>query len=207
VRRADGAWEVLQFGEAELIGTNTFRLSRLLRGQAGSEWAMGDPLLAGAPFVVLDDNVIALARGLNALGRTMQLRIVAATLSYGDASAVAKTVTPTDVALRPLAPVHLRAVRDGAGVTFSWIRRTRIDGDSWDVQEVPLGEATEAYEVDVLAGSTVLRTLATATPQVLYAAAAETTDFGGPQASLSVAVYQLSATVGRGTAARAVLTP
>lgn len=207
VQRPDGAWEILQFGLADLTGTRTYRLSRLLRGQAGSEWAMGDPLPAGTPFVVLDDNVVTLARGLNALGRPMQLRIVAANLSYGDASAVAKTVTPTDVALRPLSPVHLRAVRDGAGVTFSWIRRTRIDGDSWDVQEVPLGEAAEAYELDVLDGPTVRRTLASTAPHVLYAAAAEAADFGGAQTSLSVAVYQLSATVGRGIAARAVLTP
>jgi hypothetical protein len=207
VQRADGAWEVLQFADAELVGTNTYRLSRLLRGQAGSEWAMGDPLAAGAPFVVLDDNVVALARGLNALGRTLQLRIVASHLSYGDPSAVAKTVTPGATALMPLSPVHLRAVRDGSGVTFSWIRRTRIDGDSWEVQEVPVGEAIEAYELDVLSGSSVMRTLATSIPQVLYTAADEIADFGSPQPSLSVAVYQLSATVGRGIAARAVLTP
>jgi hypothetical protein len=52
-----------------------------------------------------------------------------------------------------------------------------------------------------------MRTLATSIPQVLYTAADEIADFGSPQPSLSVAVYQLSATVGRGIAARAVLTP
>ena len=54
VQRPDGAWEVLQFANAELVGERTYRLSRFLRGQAGSEWAMGDPLPAGAPFVLLD---------------------------------------------------------------------------------------------------------------------------------------------------------
>jgi hypothetical protein len=207
VQRADGAWEVLQFANAQIVGTNTYKLSRLLRGQAGSEWAMADPLPAGAPFVVLDGNVAPLVSGLNALGRPLQLRIGAANLSYGDAAAVAQTVTPGATALWPLSPVHLRAARDGSGVTFTWVRRTRIDGDSWDVQDVPLGEASEAYEADIFDGASVVRTLSTSRPQVLYAAADEIADFGAPQPSLTIAVYQISASVGRGIAARAVLTP
>lgn len=50
-----------------------------------------------------------------------------------------------------------------------------------------------------------LRVLACDTPSVLYATADEIADFGAPQASLSVAVYQLSATVGRGVATTAQL--
>ncbi len=49
VQHADGAWEVIQFANAELVGDRTYALSRLLRGQAGSEWAMTAPLPAGAP--------------------------------------------------------------------------------------------------------------------------------------------------------------
>jgi hypothetical protein len=41
---------------------------------------------------------------------------------------------------------------------------------------------------------------------VLYAAADEIADFGAPQASLSIAVYQMSTTIGRGTPARTILT-
>ena len=77
---------------------------------------------------------------------------------------------------------------------------------SWDVS-VPLNEESEAYEVDVLSGSTVVRTLSADTPSVLYAAADEIADFGAPQASLAVRVYQMSATVGRGFPASATLTP
>src|SRR4029079_13546333 len=49
IQRADGAWEVLQFANAELVGANTYELSRLLRGREGSERAMGDPTPSGAP--------------------------------------------------------------------------------------------------------------------------------------------------------------
>jgi hypothetical protein len=120
---------------------------------------------------------------------------------------VSRTVTPSAAALWPLSPVHLRAARDGSGVTFSWIRRTRIDGDSWDVQEVPLGEQSEAYEIDIFNGSSIVRTLSASTPAVLYSAADELTDFGAPQTTLTIAVYQLSTSVGRGIAAQATLSP
>ena len=150
LQRPDGAWEVLQFANAELIEDNTYLLSRFLRGQAGSEWAMGAPLDAGAPFVLLDEHVVPIARGLDALERTMQLRIVAAGRDHGDVAAVAMQATPRATALRPLSPVDPRAARNGDGVRISWIRRTRREGDSWAAGEVPLGEEREAYEIDVL---------------------------------------------------------
>jgi len=205
VQRTDGAWEVIQFAQADLVGERTYLLSRLLRGQAGSEWAMAAPLPAGAPFALLNEPVVTVAAGLNALERTLQLRVVGAGRDTGDPSALALEVTPQATALMPLAPVHLKALRDGSGVTFSWIRRTRIDGDSW-AGEVPLGEDSEQYALDILSGGDVVRTLSAASPSALYAAADELADFGAPQASLSIRVAQLSATVGRGFAAEKTLT-
>jgi len=46
----------------------------------------------------------------------------------------------------------------------------------------------------------VVRTLAASTPAATYSAADQTTDFGGPQASLTFNVYQISAQYGRGIA-------
>jgi GTA TIM-barrel-like domain/Putative phage tail protein len=204
LQRADGAWEVIQFANAELVADRTYSLSRLLRGQAGSEWAMGAPLAAGAPFVLLDTHVETIASGLDALERTLQLRVVTAGRDIGDASALALEATPQATALMPLAPVHVKAARDASGVTFTWIRRTRIDGDSW-VGEVPLGEDSEQYAVDILSGGDIVRTLSVTAPTALYAAADELADFGAAQTSLSVQVTQASATVGRGFAAAAVL--
>lgn len=203
VQNADGAWEVIQFAQAELTDERTYALSRLLRGQAGSEWAIAPSLPAGSAFVLLDAHVVTVASGIAALERPLQLRVVATGRDIGDPSALALEATPQATALRPLAPVHVKAVRGGGGVTISWIRRTRADGDSW-TGEVPLGEDTENYEVDILSGATVLRTLAAATPSALYAAADEIADFGVAQTTLSLRVVQLSATVGRGFAALTV---
>jgi hypothetical protein len=198
VQRPDGGWEVLQFAHAELVAARTYELSRFLRGQAGSEWAIADPLPAGAPFVLLDEHIAVAARGLDTLERPLQLRIVAAGRDHGDPAAVALEATPQTTALRPLSPVHARATRTADGVQISWIRRTRRDGDSWAAGDVPLGEEREAYAVDILSGSTVLRTLDALEPTALYPAADEIADFGTLQSSLSVSIAQLSATVGRG---------
>ena len=114
LQRADGAWEVIQFANAELVGERTYLLSRLLRGQAGSEWAMASPLAAGAPFVLLDANLVTIASGLDALERTLQLRVVAAGRDIGDADArwrlPRRRRRPR---CRPLAPVHVKAARGG----------------------------------------------------------------------------------------------
>lgn len=203
LQRPDGAWEIVQFALAELVAERTYLLSRLLRGQAGSESAMGDLLPAGAPFVLLDQHVTPLARGLGSLGRSMHLRAVAAVRDHGDNTAVAMTLTPQATALRPLSPVHLAARRVDDGIVLRWIRRTRIDGDTWETQEVPLGEVSEAYEIDILDGMNVVRTLTASSPSILYPDADELADFGSAQSSLSFRVAQMSASVGRGVAAEA----
>ena len=51
---APGNWEIVQAGAAELIAPGRYRLTRLLRGQRGTEGAMGNPAPTGARVVVLD---------------------------------------------------------------------------------------------------------------------------------------------------------
>lgn len=206
LRRPDGAWEVMQFGGAELVDTDTYRLTRLLRGQAGSEWAMGDPLPAGAPFVLLDRHVVAIASGSEAIDRAMELRIVASGRSHDDASATAMTVTPTRTALLPLSPVHARARRRSDGVHLSWVRRTRKSGDGWS-GEVPLAEERESYIVEILGASGVARTIQSETTSTVYASADELADFGSAQSTLTVRVTQVSNVAGPGIALEAILHP
>ena len=55
---ADGAIEILSAARAELIGAETWQLSGLLRGLAGSEAAAGRPAGAGSLIVRLDDGAV-----------------------------------------------------------------------------------------------------------------------------------------------------
>lgn len=204
VQNGGGWWEIFQFAQADLVDERTYRLSRLLRGQSGSEQAMAAALPIGARFVLLDASLVPIARGLDALDRPLSLRLVGRGRSTDDASATALTVTPDRTALLPLAPVHVKAVRKSDGVHVSWIRRTRIDGDGW-AGEVPLGEDGEAYRLEIFAGGDVKRSIACTTPLALYAAVDEIADFGAPQASLHLRVMQMSGTVGAGRAADIVI--
>lgn len=205
VLNAAGDWEILQFANADLVDDKTYRVSRLLRGQAGSDYAIASPLAAGAPFVLLDDHLIPLASGLGALDRAIDLRIVATGRSHDDPSALALTVTPRATALMPLSPVHVSASRESDGIHVSWIRRTRRDGDTWGI-EVPLGEDSEAYTLDILSGASVVRSIPCTSPLAVYASADELADFGAPQTSLHGRVVQMSSTVGRGHPADFTLT-
>ena len=69
------------------------------------------------------------------------------------------------------------------------------------------GEANEAYELEILSGASVVRTLPTTTASTLYAASDETLDFGSAQSTFDVRLYQISAAVGRGIPATATLIP
>ncbi len=205
LRRDDGAWEIVQFANAELVAEDTYELSRLLRGQSGSEWAMADPLGEGAPFVLLDAHVLPIAQGLDMLDRAFQLRIVAAGRDHGDPAAVALDLVPSSTALRPLSPVHPRARRTDEGVALSWVRRARIDGDSWALQDVPLGEDQEVYIVDILSGDDIVRSLTADRTSAIYPEADELGDFGSAQTNLSVRIAQISASAGRGFPLEATL--
>ena len=65
---------------------------------------------------------------------------------------------------------------------------------------MPLGEDGEAYTLDILANGAVKRTLAAAQPALLYAAADEIVDFGGPQTGLALRIRQISRIAGPGAA-------
>ena len=85
------------------------------------------------------------------------------------------------------------------------IRRSRIGGDSWSSAEVPLAEDFERYEVDILSGGAVVRTIVTSAPAATYGVTEQTADFGAPQATVAIRVHQISAVAGRGTPRNALV--
>jgi hypothetical protein len=200
VQNSDGEWEVIQFATATLAAALTYDLTGLLRGQAGTERARRDPVAAGARFVLLDTAVIQVDMVQAEVGLPFNWKYGPSVYDIGHASYQDAAHTFSGLGLRPLSPVHVAGRFDGGGdLLLSWVRRTRISGDSWDQVEVPLGEDSEAYEVDIMDGSVVVRTIsATGSPAAVYTAAQQTTDFGTPEASYTVRVYQLSASYGRG---------
>lgn len=188
--------ELVQFQNATLIAERTYRLSRLLRGRQGTEWAMG--LHApGDRFVLLSPALYTTTIANNLIGRELYYKAV----SVGNSPSTTGEIpfTYTGKCLKPFAPVHVTASRDGSSnLTIGWQRRSRVDAEWRDGVDIPLGEESERYEVEILDGVTVKRTLSATGPTVAYSAANQVTDFGAPQSSVSVRIYQLSAVVGRG---------
>jgi hypothetical protein len=206
VETAAGIWEVLQAGVAELIAPGRYRLSRLLRGQRGTEGAMGSPTSAGARVVVLDDALVPLPVGEAALGLEATWRVGPAARPHTSDAYRQRLFTPEGVGLRPFSVVHFeqpwRRARDPGDLVIRWTRRSRaLAADSWTAPEVPLAEDAEAYEVEVHDGGTLTRTLATPTTSVTYTAANQLADRGAllvPGDTLDLRIFQLSAAVGRG---------
>ncbi len=197
--RADGAPEVIQFRDVEVKASGAFTLRGLLRGRRGTDvFVTGHA--AGETFVLLEPGTMeATLLALGDLGLTRHWRAVGAGGLFDEAPVLSRVLTGRD--LMPYAPVHLRAEAAGADIRISWVRRSRLGGAWQDGSgEVILGEAAEAYEVDILdgPGGAVLRTLRTTSPSVPYAQSDIAADFGAMPATLSLVVCQISAVVGRG---------
>jgi hypothetical protein len=192
-------FEIFQFETADLTGVNTYRLSGLLRAQAGSFAEMLPARSAGQRFVLLNGAVTQVAGGLADASVVSRWKVGPAALDHAHPAYVTLDVAPTLKGLRPLRPQHLKAQRNGATVAISWIRQTRIGGDAWDVEEVPLSEDVERYQLQVMNGAVVVRSFLPTVPAQNYSDAEMMVDFGAVPATLSLRVAQVSATVGAGT--------
>lgn len=131
--------ELIQFGSADSLGAGRFRLSHLLRGRGGTEWACGSHA-SGELFCLLQP----LAMQSIPLPSWIIGSEVAATAEGGTGA----TILFSGEALRPPSPVNLAATSQANGdLAISWTRRSR-QGFAWlDGVDAPLGETTERYHV------------------------------------------------------------
>ena len=147
-------WEILQIAELTLIGPNRYRARKLLRGQGGSEVDMG--------AIEIGARIIWLGQGLEPLAIDVE-RGEEMTISAIAAGRAADPLTLTYQArhLRPLPPVHAKVSRGDNDLSISWVRRTRVAGDSWGGLDVPLGEDAPLYRVQAFAGGALIETVET----------------------------------------------
>lgn len=135
--------EIIQFSKAESLGSRIWRLSGLLRGRGGTEHATADHA-PGEAFALLDDNLVAVESTI--IGDTVNNDIVA--IGRGDANPVVGSIGSAGLTLRPLAPVHGRALlRPDGGVSLTWVRRGRGAWAWLDEVDTPLNEAAERWEI------------------------------------------------------------
>lgn len=198
-------WEALSFVFAEPVAERTWRLNKLVRGLGGEDWLAGEVIPAGAPVVLLDAGVVPLVTDVSLIGAPQIYRVAAASGGHGDPASVEVRAQASALALLPYAPVRPSARRVAGGVEIAFIRRGRIDSDGWTSVDVPLGEDLEAYEIEILKQGVVQRVVRVAGPQALYSGSHELEDFGSVQTLISLRIFQMSASVGRGFACEAIV--
>ena len=194
-----GNWEVLQFQTATLISDRTYRLSGLLRGQAGSRGLMPDSWPAGSRVVLMNGAPQQIALPTAARGTERHYRFGPAKQPLSDPSFRYETHAFAGNGLRPYPVAHLRARNNAGDVEVSWIRCSRIDGDIWADGDVPLGEDSEAYRVRVVKSGAVMREEIVSVPQWTYAVSDLNADIG--YGFYTIEISQISERYGAGLTA------
>ena len=200
---ADDIWEVIQFADATLVGPATWEIGLRLRGQQGTDAVMPDVWPEGSVFVLLDSAVEQVDLASSARGLERYWRIGPARRSVDDDSYTETVVAFQGIGLRPYSPVHLRSARNGSARNVTWIRRSRIDADSWDGTDVPLGEASEQYILRIFDDAAIRREVILTTPTYTYTDAMRTSD--GTLSTYSIEVAQVSERFGAGPFARTLI--
>lgn len=183
--------EIIQFGDAQLLSGNTYRLSHLIRGKRGTEFATTRHV-SDEIFVLLRANGSTMRAdfGVNDLELERLYKAVSLLLNADDVDYTA--FTNTGVGLRPYSPINLDVSGDtGGDLILSWDRRSRLDSGA-------LGEQAEVYEVLIMDGSSVVREVNPTEPTWTYTLAMQTEDWGGAVDDLDWRVAQVSATYGNG---------
>jgi hypothetical protein len=191
-----GNWEVFQFAEAQLVAPDTYELSVRLRGQVGTDGLMPVEWPVGSIVVLLDQTLTQIELPLSARGLARYYRFGAAARGFDDLDVVLRVESFEGAGLRPYPVAHLRARTVGDDIALSWIRRTRIDGDTWQAFEVPLGEETERYQIRVLQANDLRAEYHTAQPQFLYSSAMRVVDL--QPGAFRIEVAQISSQFGPG---------
>ncbi len=203
VRSSLGGWELLQFQSAELVATDTWTLSGLLRGQLGSELEMQAGANIDADFVLINQATPALEYSEAEIGIPLQWRVGPANQSISAENFVANEFAPGLRGLTPYSPAHLRSDSSAIGdLSLTWIRRDRLNADAWGLNDIPMSELLERYQVNVTSMGIVLRTWETSSNQTNYSLADQQSDLLLATGELNIEVSQISDIVGPGTPAK-----
>jgi hypothetical protein len=200
----EAGWEVLAFTTATLVEGGIWALSGLLRGLGGTPVGGAG---TGARVVVLDEAGAVLPVKDHEVDAGLTVLAVPPGKALNDSAVRRVDAVYQAVEQRPLAPVHLTALWNGSDIQLRWIRRARIDADAWGYGDVALDEAREAYELVLMDGDTVVRTVEVGGGGYSLTEADRLTLFPNGLESVRFKVAQISDVRGAGRWAEAQLAP
>jgi hypothetical protein len=214
-----GRWEIIGFQTVTDNGDGTFTLSNLLRGLRNTHVNMANHE-TGDSFVILDTDITQIDTG--ALGRykleaaniNVEKYYKVATLHVEPENYGGFVFTNTAQSLKPYPPADVRGSRDGSNnLTVTFKRSGRYQNGLDDFQDVPLGEDSEEYEVDIYdtddgSFGTIVDTLTGITSETFsYPATTQTNAGITPGDLIDMKIYMISAEteVDRGNPAEATV--
>jgi hypothetical protein len=188
----NGAGEYLQFKTATKVAPRTWALTGLRRGRKGTDHAIGGHG-AGEEFALLGKGGVFRIVYANDDAWGVPLTLRGVTLNDDGAEAELVAFTNSGEGKRPYSVINVEGAWDGGyNLAASFDRRSRLNSGA-------VGEATEAYEIDILGGGgVVVRTIAVAAEAFVYTAVQATADGLAPGALVKGRIYQISAERGRG---------
>jgi hypothetical protein len=198
--------EVIAAVNCTLVSGSTYTLSTLLRGIRDTEYHI-DNHESGERVIYLNDPGIEF-KSVNSsvVGTTKYYKSVPSGGDIDDFDSVSHIHYGGTI--RPFSPDHVEGSRDGSGnLTIIWERQTRAIVRMLGSNGIPNLEGNTNYEVDVMNGSTVLRTISVTTESASYTYSQQETDWGvgTVPATVDIRVYQVSDVVGRGTVREATV--
>lgn len=193
--------ELIQFLNAELVQPSQYKLTGLLRGRAGTEYAISSHEV-GDIFVLLNDNQESVNENLSFLGITKQYKMAAPGSSLD--SFKPRHIKQRGNYLKPLSPVHISVKRlQSMDLEISWFRRARINANWKDSVDVPLDEASELYEIEIFDDlQNLRRTLISNHPSSIYSFSQQEQDNVNELEYITICIYQISSIVGKGIAGK-----
>jgi hypothetical protein len=190
--------ELIAWVDTEDLGDGTYKLTTLLRGLRGTEWAISEPgfdfrhfiPIDGLTFVDLPSSAALQLMGFKAVG-----------VHWDEADVPNINHIPRFRSATPFQVYNVRGTRASDGsLTVTWERQTRAVHPIYSAGPSPLLEASQSYEIDVDdSGPVSLGSpySAGSTRTWVYSAAAQTADGFTPGDPVELSIYQIGS-LGRG---------
>lgn len=199
--------ELIAFQNAELIGAGRYRLSMLLRGLRGTEWAVNTHYPAERFVLVSALSTPAYEYGTGLIDTTRFFRGVAIGGSVTDAESVEQTLKGNT--MRQFAPCNFAGVRNLStrDFTLSWTRRSRSLMRLFSPNSGPLLADVEQYEIDFYqpGGELVYTTQVTGATSFTMTAADQVAAGLTNTSNVEVQIYQMGPIVGRGFGSKRIV--
>ena len=190
--------EVIGYGTATLIATNTYELTHLLRGRRGTNALMTHS--NDEAFILLDDAIVELPYPIDFKEKVYFLKFV--TNGSDISKATAYQAQPSQKSRRPWTIMNFKSEKIGNDFSLTWTGKNQFNGEMSDSGTVTQPNGFGGFVVSIIdqSGSpeVVKRSNVVQTPYRNYTEAEQIADWGSVQANITVRVAQIDRLMGPG---------